>query len=202
MARIGPNAVTRLAEAAHAALGGDATAALFEAAGLGDYLAAPPDAMVEEDEVVAVYAALANAHPAASAAIATDAGARTARYLLANRIPQPVQWLLHALPAWAASRVLVMAIGRHAWTFAGTGAFAVAPGPRVTVRGGPFAAPGAADAPLRAFYAAVFDTLFKTLVSRRARVEDTDATPGVCRFTVRWCTRSLRAARAGGPIHG
>ena len=204
MARIGPNAVTRLAEAARAALGADACTALFAGAGLAGYLTEPPAAMVEEDEVVALYAVLAVRHPAEAEAIAIDTGQRTARYLLAHRIPRPVQWILHALPPGAASRVLVWAIGKHAWTFAGSGTFSARhrDGLGVMIEGGPFAAPGMAERPLRAFYEAVFATLFATLVSRCARVEDGGASAGACRFAVRWCTRALLAARAGGPIHG
>jgi divinyl protochlorophyllide a 8-vinyl-reductase len=81
--------------------------------------------------------------------------------------------------------VLLGAIGKHAWTFAGTGAFVVAPGPTVTVRGGPFAAPGAGAAPLRAFYAAVFERLFRVLVSPAARVS-AEAGGGACVIALSW----------------
>jgi divinyl protochlorophyllide a 8-vinyl-reductase len=55
--------------------------------------------------------------PAMAAEVARDAGLRTADYLLANRIPKPVQVLLKHLPAPLAARVLLSAIRRHAWTF-------------------------------------------------------------------------------------
>lgn len=204
MARIGPNAVTRLAGAAEAQLGPEACSVLFAASGLGAYRTAPPETMVDEDEVVSLYATLDELHPTRAVTVARDAGHRTAQYLLAHRIPQPVQWLLHALPAGAAARVLVWAISRHAWTFAGSGRFHAVhrDGLSVTIEGGPFADPHGSEAPLRAFYSAVFETLFTTLVSRRSRVEVGSAMPGACRFAVRWCTQSLVAARAGGPIHG
>ncbi len=48
-ARIGPNAVTRVAEALRAHAGDAATAALFGRAGLAAYIARPPEAMVPED---------------------------------------------------------------------------------------------------------------------------------------------------------
>ena len=48
---------------------------------------------------------------------------RTGDYLLAHRIPKPVQALLKRLPAPLAARVLLAAITRHAWTFAGSGRF-------------------------------------------------------------------------------
>jgi divinyl protochlorophyllide a 8-vinyl-reductase len=201
-ARIGPNAVTRLAEAADAALGPAATRALFGAAGLTRHLDAPPGDMVDEADVVALHRALADRHPAAAARIAADAGARTAAYLLANRIPRAAQIVLRLLPPALAARGLLAAIGGHAWTFAGSGDFAAAVrggGAEVRVTGGPFAAPGAALAPMAAFYGAVFETLFRRLVSRRAAV-GARAADGACVVALGWRAdpRPLAAAARTG----
>jgi divinyl protochlorophyllide a 8-vinyl-reductase len=188
IARIGPNAVTRLAEAAEAAMGRDETRALFIAAGLERHLDAPPERMVEEGEVVALHAALATRWPGAARRIAADAGARTAAYLLANRIPRAAQAVLRILPPGVAARGLMAAIGGHAWTFAGSGAFAARVrrgGAEVTVTGGPFAAPGAAAGPMAAFYGAVFETLFRRLVSARSAAE-TRAADGACAVRLGW----------------
>jgi hypothetical protein len=65
-----------------------------------------------------------------AAEVARSAGRRTADYLLAHRIPKPVQALLKALPARLAARVLLSAIARHAWTFAGSGVFSASTGAR------------------------------------------------------------------------
>ncbi|MGF1659083.1 MAG: bacteriochlorophyll 4-vinyl reductase [Rubrimonas sp.] len=184
--RIGPNAVTRLAEALTAAAGRDATAALFAQAGLSHHLAAPPERMVEEADVVALHRALAETRPDAEA-VAAEAGARTARYLLAHRIPKPVQALLRVTPPGLAARILLAAIRKNAWTFAGTGAFAAQAGrdARVEVIGGPFAAPGAAAAPLAQFYASVFESLFRRLVSARTQVR-AEARDGACALALTW----------------
>lgn len=202
-ARIGPNAVTRLAEAAEAALGRGETRALFAAAGLTRHLDAPPDHMVEEGEVVALHAALAARHPVAAERIAADAGARTAAYLLANRIPKLAQAVLRLMPPGLAARGLLAAIGGHAWTFAGSGAFAARVrrgGAEVTVTGGPFAAPGPAAGPMAAFYGAVFETLFRRLVSPRAGAA-AEAAGGACAVRLGWqapATRPFpRAAQTG-----
>ncbi len=186
--RIGPNAVTRLAEAAEAALGPDATRALFAAAGLTRHLDAPPERMVAEGDVVALHRALARAHPGAAQRIAADAGARTAAYLLAHRIPRPAQAVLRLLPPALAARGLLAAIGGHAWTFAGSGTFAArvaAGGAAVRVAGGPFADPGPAAAPLGAFYGAVFETLFRRLVSARSAAVAA-AGGGACDVALGW----------------
>ena len=197
--RIGPNAVIRLAEAAEAALGRAAAARVFARAGLAHRLDAPPDAMVDEGEVVALYAALAETAPEA-AAVAAEAGRLTADYLLAHRIPKPVQILLRLAPPGLAARVLLAAIGKHAWTFAGTGAFSAETGrgARVAVAGGPFAADGPETAPLRAFYAAVFERLFRTLVSRATEAR-AEAGGGRCVIALGWRRPAPTPVLPGAP---
>lgn len=186
-ARIGPNAVTRLAEAAAARMGDAACAALFAAAGLGHHLARPPETMVDEADVMALHRTLAALHPAEAERIAADAGVRTARYLLGHRIPRPAQAVLRVLPPGLAARILLAAIGKHSWTFAGSGRFEARAGRdvRVRIEGGPFREPAAA-APLLAFYESVFAHLFATLVSRRSRVEAGSVDGMICQFTMTW----------------
>jgi len=168
-ARIGPNAVIRMAEALRSA-GGEACAArVFHAAGLDAWLDAPPTAMTGEEEVARLHRMVAGCLPAAAAeAVALDAGRRTARYILAHRIPRAACWLLRALPAGPSARLLIGAIGRNAWTFAGSGRFAARPGrPFVlTIAANPIAVPGCA------WHRGVFEGLFQALVSPRARVSE------------------------------
>jgi divinyl protochlorophyllide a 8-vinyl-reductase len=186
--RIGPNAVTRLAEA----LGEGRAAAVFGAAGLAGRLAEPPGRMVPEAEVIALHrAARALLGEAEAAAAAREAGVLTARYLLAHRIPAPMQRLLRLLPARLAAALLFRAIGRHAWTFAGSGRFRVLPGRplRFAIEGGPIARAGAADHPVCGYYAATFETLFRALVQPRAQVVETACEAmgaPECAFTVTW----------------
>jgi divinyl protochlorophyllide a 8-vinyl-reductase len=112
---------------------------------------------------------------------------RTADYLLAHRIPKPVQALLKVLPAPLACRVLLAAIRRHAWTFAGSGRFSAsgraaggADDPRQpAVRG------VASDTPACDFYAATFEHLFRVLVHPRARCTETSARPAATRLPLR-----------------
>ncbi len=56
--RIGPNAITRVAEVLPALLGEAGTRALFDAAGLGGYLHQPPEGMVDETEVARLHRVL------------------------------------------------------------------------------------------------------------------------------------------------
>lgn len=191
-ARIGPNAVTRLAEALDALRGHADTCAVFSRAGLSHRLESPPERMVDEAEVVALHAALRGLVPAGeAAAIAADAGRRTADYLLAHRIPRVMRLVLPRLPARWAARILLGAIGRHAWTFAGSGRFAVLPGRavRFTIAGGPLARGVHAHHPVCAYYAETFEGLFRALVHPAAQVRETECEAcgaPACIFEARW----------------
>ncbi|MGG5811508.1 bacteriochlorophyll 4-vinyl reductase [Falsiroseomonas sp. CW058] len=190
--RIGPNAVTRLAEALAARHGAATCEAVFAAAGQARHLLAPPGRMVPEGDVTALHRTLrAMLGAAAADGVARDAGRLTARYLLAHRIPRALQAVLRRLPPALAARLLLGAIGRHAWTFAGSGSFrSLGRAPlRLAIRGGPIARAGAADHPACGYYAATFETLFRALVSPHSRAEETECeacgAPD-CIFELRW----------------
>jgi divinyl protochlorophyllide a 8-vinyl-reductase len=190
--RIGPNAITRIAEAVAARLGAPAVAELFAAAGLSPYLAEPPSRMVDEREVTRLHAVLrARLGNAAARELSIEAGRLTGDYLLAHRIPQPMCWLLRKLPAALASRVLLAAVSRHAWTFAGSGRFrAVAGRPvRLSIEGCPICRGAHADEPLCEYYAATFERLYRALVHPRAvavQVACEAAGADACGFELRW----------------
>ncbi|WP_137181316.1 bacteriochlorophyll 4-vinyl reductase [Roseomonas sp. AR75] len=187
-ARIGPNAVTRFAEALGPARAQD----IFARAGLSDRLANPPGRMVPEAEVTALHRVARSLLGETDAEAASrEAGRLTALYLLANRIPRVLQAVLKRLPAGLAARILTDAIGRHAWTFAGSGTFRVIPGPpmRLEVAGGPIPRAGAADHPVCGYYAATFETLFRALVSPRTQVAEVACEAmgaPACVFELRW----------------
>jgi len=203
---VGPNAVTRLAEALEARLGREAAHAVFAAAGSARLLAHPPVAPVEQDIVAALYAALFTALPGEAAAVAADAGARTARYLLRHRIPPPARVVLRVLPAPLAAPLLLRAIERNAWTFAGCAPCRVQPGrPHVVaIEGNPLAMPGCP------WHLAVFEGLFRALISARATLRHVAccaAGAAACRFEIctpcaaRVCDLAASAtscARSGG----
>jgi divinyl protochlorophyllide a 8-vinyl-reductase len=186
--RIGPNAVTRLAEA----LGDDRAQDVFAMAGLAHRLDVAPTRMVPEAEVTALHRAARDAlgDDAADAA-SREAGRLTALYLLGNRIPRPLQFALKLLPPSFAARILTGAIARHAWTFAGSGSFRVVHGTpmRLEIAGGPIPRAGAADHPVCGYYAATFETLFRALVSPRTQVAEVACEAmgaPACVFELRW----------------
>lgn len=163
-ARIGPNALIQTGQAVSALYGVGAAQLIFEAAGLGRYLEAPPTAMVDEHEPVALFAAIrAMLPPAEADRVLAEAGYRTAHYILDHRIPPLARKTMPKLHPEIASRLLVPAISRHAWTFAGSGVFRgkvmdwARPRVRLEIVGNPLATPGCP------WHAAVFRTLFSTL---------------------------------------
>ena len=190
--RIGPNAITRVAEVLRERLGEAAARRLFGRAGLLPYLTQPPQAMVDEAEVTRLRQVLREGlGPTQSRQVAREAGTRTALYLLAHRIPRPAQAVLKRLPPALAARALLSAIGGHSWTFAGSGSFKSQAGHPVVLsithnpmcRGATLVEPGCD------FYAATFEHLFRVLVHPSATVVETHCEAcgePMCRFEVRW----------------
>lgn len=190
--RVGPNAVIRVAEVLERDRGREAMSRVFQTAGLRHYLDQPPEQMVDEAEVTRLQAALrADLGIGEARRVSFDAGLRTGDYLLARRIPRPVQRLLEVLPARLASRMLIAAIRRNAWTFVGSGAFAGKPGnpTRLSVVDGPICRGAKADQPLCDFYAGCFERLFSRLVHPSARASEVACQANgakSCVFEVRW----------------
>jgi divinyl protochlorophyllide a 8-vinyl-reductase len=190
--QIGPNAVTRVAEALHEIEGDQAPAAIFRLAALEKYLVSPPQFMVDEGEVAALHRVLHTAFDRERARrVAQMAGRKTADYLLRRRIPRVAQALLRALPATIACRLLANAIARNAWTFAGSGTLTVQHGrPTIfTINACPLCRGIEASNPTCDYYAATFERLFATLVDRRVTANEVEclATGGTaCRFAIGW----------------
>jgi len=181
VARIGPNAVIQLQAALEAWHGTDVAQRLFRAAGAEAHLGCPGTEMLDEAVPARLFRTLTqNMSRAEADAILADAGARTGAYILANRIPVPAQRLLAVLPRAIALRALLLAISKHAWTFAGSAQVACAYGrvPSITLRGNPLATPGCA------WHVAVFEELFGRIVSPAILVRHTHCcahSDAVCR---------------------
>lgn len=194
--RIGPNAITRLAEALPRRLGASVTRDVFVRAGLVHHLVTPPDHMVDETEVRRLHGVLrATVGEDNALGLAAEAGVLTAKYLLEHRIPRPVQALLRTLPARLAARVLLRAIGRHAWTFAGSGTFSYAvpasgqPQARLRLQHNPLCRDLVAEHPACAYYSATFEHLFIALVHPASQVEEVACEAcgaPACEFHIRW----------------
>ncbi len=190
---VGPNAAIQLGHALKDTLG-DATARqVFAAAGLSAWLTQPPGEMIDEVHVARLFRSLFGHLPDHTArTIAAQAGMRTADYLLRNRIPRPAQIVLKVLPANSAASLLLRAITRNAWTFAGSGTFTAHPGPPVVIEvaDNPIAMPGCS------WHVGVFERLFRVLVSSDACVSHPKCChdgASACRFEVHVNVRSSNA---------
>lgn len=182
--RIGPNAIIQLIPPLQSAYGVAACEAVFRRAGIPRLLHEPAAEMVPELAVRSLFDALQQElGPAAAAAILKLAGEGTAQYVMRNRIPAAVRVLLKTLPGPVAARLLLGAIGRNAWTFAGSGRFSFVAGrPHViTISNNPIATPGCP------WHLAVFTTMFRALASGSAELSH-DACIGLgqacCRYTI------------------
>lgn len=205
-ARIGPNAIIRLQQALLERVGRECARQIFERAGQSHFLAELPERMVVEASVTSLYTSLpGQLGPQLAAEVSGHAGWLTGDYLLANRIPKPVQALLHVLPAPLAARVLLTAIRRNAWTFVGSGRFDVMPVPaemrddvardgrrarlNLRVEGCPICAGSQQATPACTYYAAAFESLFVALVHRRTHVREVACHAlgaSACTFEVSW----------------
>jgi divinyl protochlorophyllide a 8-vinyl-reductase len=194
--RVGPNAIIQTREALDAICGSEMRRTLFAAAGLGRWQEHDPDHLVDAGDVQALSAAIARALPSRKAErVLSMAGGLTGGYILANRIPPFAQRLLRALPARCALPVLLMAVKRHSWTFAGAAPVTCGADWRgrgwIIIEDNPLCA-GRAGFERCIWHEAVFKRLFSELVSPGVTVQETACTGGgqpSCRFDIRLSAR-------------
>ena len=170
---IGPNAVTQLLDVLEEDGGAGVATALMHEAGM----LRPPEltGLMDETHAMRLHQAVRRRMPGRARDLARIAGARTADYILAHRIPRPAQLLLKLLPPAIAGPILTRAIARHAWTFAGSGKFEVLSLNPITlaIADNPVIRGETADHPICDWHAAVFDRLYGALVSPRLRTRET-----------------------------
>ncbi len=173
---IGPNAVIQLANAIVASHGQALAKQIYADANLLHYLSDEPDRLIDEQEVIRFHrAARKRLGDEFYRERARVAGRLTGDYLLANRIPRLVQWLLSGLPKWLAIKTLNKAIKNNAWTFVGSGHFSISSSGSatlLTIENSPLArdcdrAGGACD-----FYTATFERLYQQLVDENLTLQE------------------------------
>lgn len=183
-ARIGPNAILQAVAVLDRVAGPAARARVMARAGVPMPTGSE---MIPEGEAVAMHLALRAELPLQADELLRQAGQATGDYILRHRIPALAQRLIRWMPAPLAARVLAAAIGKHAWTFAGSGSFAVQSGNPLVflIRDNPLRDP---DGHPCLWHAAVFQRLFCALVWPEAQVRETDCQAQgaeVCRFEIR-----------------
>ena len=164
--RIGPNVIIQTAQSLRDRIGDAVTERLLRGStpyGLADL----PQEMVHESTANALVRAVHDAYGLAFARdVMRESGRRTGECLLAHRIPKPAQWLLPLMPPAAALRVLLAAIGRHTWTFAGSARVHITAGDPavITIARCPLCAGQLAREPMCDFYAGTFGRLAEALL--------------------------------------
>lgn len=184
---IGPNAVLQMLPVLERLGGPERVDQMLARAGIFHL----PDgtAMIPERDAARLHQLLRAEEPLLAPALSAEAGKRTARYIMAHRIPKPVQLLLKVLPAPLAARLLSTAIDRHAWTFAGSGRFHVQTPWIFEIENNPLIRGEHGTGCLCSWHAGVFTELYRRLVSPHSRCTETHcgAAGGdpVCRFEIR-----------------
>ncbi|MFY9629973.1 MAG: bacteriochlorophyll 4-vinyl reductase [Methylocystis sp.] len=189
---VGPNAITRIAEALMAKDGAEGCRSVFTAAKVERYLDVPPTRMVDQQEVARLHLVLIETLGAAKAShISREAGRLTGEYLLAKRIPRPVQKILRRLPRRLAAHILVRAIARNAWTFSGSGRFSFSfrPGLRLALIGSPICRLLQTKEPACHYFAGTFERVFREMLGPSTRVSEIECEAtgaSACLFDVAW----------------
>lgn len=204
---VGPNTILQVASVLRARGGEPEVRKVFATAGLTHYVDHPPDEMVPEGEAARLFAAVETSfEPGEAAGILRAAGLATGDYIVANRIPPPARRMLALLPRALSSRALLSAIGKHAWTFAGSGRVVLSRGRNLalTIIGNPIETAGCI------WHVAVLERLFEALLGAETRVTftpDVQNQEKACRFAIvvgkrlarRWPVQAPQ--KSGGELH-
>lgn len=171
--RIGPNSIIQTVEALKEHYGYSRTVEILHQGGYLQLMDNLPSTMVAEQEFVSLATMLIHQLGSEQAGnILNRSGQRTAFYLLKHRIPPFFQYIVKHLPRGAGFTLLLMAIGKNAWTFVGSGRFSFVGGkaPRIML----FNRSSGHTVPPEAcrFYAGTFETLLRELLGAQATVEE------------------------------
>ena len=163
-ARVGPNAILQYLPVLEKRLGKSGLAGFLKA----ENLEVIPDGhtMIEEAQAARFHQAVRREFPDTANELARHAGAGTAEYIIANRIPAFARAILAILPRPVAENMLCRSIAEHAWTFAGSGIFSVDSQPPITfeIIANPIVDGERSSHPICAWHTAVFERLFCRLV--------------------------------------
>lgn len=168
--RIGPNAILQMIPVLDDVMGAAARRQMLARLGV----AVPSgDRMIPEAPAALLHREVRRCCGGRAAGIAARAGRGTAEYILAHRIPEPAQALLRALPAGLSARLLSRAIAANAWTFAGSGRFEARTPWHFVMHDNPVIHGETADRPICHWHAAVFETLYRRLVTPEVLCRET-----------------------------
>ncbi len=189
--KIGPNSIIQTFQALQEFYGQKKTREILEQGGQGHILSYLPSEMIDEQEFIALAKMLFSQLGVDEAIpLMRRSGNLTGKYVLANRIPKPVQRLIKLFPRPIRLKILLTAIGKSSWTFAGSGtySFITRPRPLITINNSIIRQAVQADKPVCSYYRGAFETLIWALVSPKAVVEEVECLAGGdsrCRFVIK-----------------
>ncbi len=175
--RIGPNAIIQVATALRDRFGATLAEPLLLQA-TGYRMTALPSEMVDEREAQALAKAVVErVGPWLGTSVLREAGHRTGDYLLANRIPQIAQLAMRLAPRHIGLSLLLGAMSKHAWTFAGSGHFRVvrtSGAPELVFDDCAMCRGMHEQRPMCDFYAGTFERLIQAVVAKHASVTEVE----------------------------
>ncbi len=170
-ARIGPNAIIQTVEALKELYGVPYALEVLQRGEQAHWVDNLPTTMVEERVFLSLAQALVGQIGSDEARrVIWRCGERTAQYLLDNRIPGPFQQLVKVLPRQVGFTLLLLAISKSAWTFAGSGTFHFSGGERPLLL---IANPDQTHVVLPevcGFYGGTFEGILRALMGEQTRV--------------------------------
>lgn len=169
--RVGPNAILQTRTALDVLCGHVKRVEIFDRAGLGWLSRRDLEDLVHTRAVNALNASvLLSLAPDNAETVMAHAGELTANYIIENRIPAPVQTLLKIVPRSIGTKLLLKAIERNAWTFAGSCEVVIGDG-IVSIYDNPICL-GRLGYSGCVWHRAVFTRLFHCLISEKIVVEE------------------------------
>ena len=187
-ATVGPNAILQYLPVLQESLGATGLIDFFEA----EHLDCIPDGseMIDEAHAARFHQAVLRSFPDKASDLARSAGAATAEYIIANRIPKFARAILAILPRPVAENMLCRSIAEHAWTVTGSGVFNVENQSPITFEIGrnPIVQGMHTQQPVCDWHVAVFERLFHGLIGGNYTVVETQCCAtgsSACRFELR-----------------
>jgi divinyl protochlorophyllide a 8-vinyl-reductase len=176
--KIGPNSIIQTAESLREHCGIEVKTKVLQDAGLDQYNTELPSDMTTETHFHwFVKSLLSDQGKEMAAEILQDSGERTAVYLLKNRIPGFFQTIVKPLPNKLGLKMLLFAISKNAWTFAGSGEFSYNIGEASYIK---VIVTHPSEPVVSNFYFGTFKRLLGELISANIRLELETLEAGEC----------------------
>lgn len=187
--RIGPNIVIQTAATLVARLGEEAASNLLFASTRHTMVSLPTEMVDEATANALVRRVVQELGIAEAREILFESGLRTGDYLLKHRIPRIARLALPRLPGASGLRLLLAAIGKHTWTFAGSAHVRITAGDpaMISIARCPICRNVHGDEPLCDFYTGTFERLAQVLLGPAAWAEEVSCTARgdtACRFLI------------------